>query len=65
MSDMATQKDVQRSFRLPASLDAKLIAKAEKLDRSVSWIILRCLEAELLGHKAAMGEAFMRGTSKR
>jgi predicted transcriptional regulator len=61
---MGTQKEVHRSFRLPADLDAKVVAKAEKLDRPVSWVILRCLEAELLGKHEALGKAVMRGVVK-
>lgn len=53
MSDMATQRDVQRSFRLPADLDAKLVKRAKQRDRSVSWVILRALEVALLGQRTA------------
>lgn len=57
--------DVQRTFRLPADLDAKLTAKAAKLDRSVSWVIVRSLEIELLGPKAAEAKALMRGATRK
>lgn len=57
--------DTQRTFRLPASLDAKLVAKAARLDRSASWVIVRCLEIELLGPDAAQAKALMRGAKKR
>jgi predicted transcriptional regulator len=56
--------DSQRTFRLPADLDTKLVAKAEELDRSVSWVIIRCLEIELLGPGAAQAKALMRGAAK-
>lgn len=57
--------DAQRTFRLPANLDAKLVAKAEKLDRSASWVIVRCLELGLLGPDAAQAKALMRGMTKK
>jgi predicted transcriptional regulator len=36
-----------RTFRIPADLDEKLEERAKQLDRSASWVILRCLEIEL------------------
>jgi predicted transcriptional regulator len=57
--------DAQRTFRLPVDLDAKLVAKAEELDRSASWVIIRCLEIGLLGPDAAQAKALMRGTTKK
>jgi predicted transcriptional regulator len=32
-----------RTFRIPAELDEKLEERAQKLDRSASWVILECL----------------------
>jgi predicted transcriptional regulator len=57
--------EAQRTFRLPADLDAKLVEEAEKLDRSVSWVIIRCLEIGLLGPDAAQAKALMRGATKK
>lgn len=37
----------QRSFKLPDELDDKLKAKAEELDRPVSWVIVRAVEQAL------------------
>lgn len=59
------RKDVQRSFRLSADLDARLVAKAEKLDRSPSWVINRSLEVALLGQDKAVQQAFLRGALRR
>jgi hypothetical protein len=61
---MALQNDEQRSFRLPADLDAALVAKADELDRPVSWVILRSLEAALLGKNVALGKAVVRGGTR-
>jgi predicted transcriptional regulator len=44
---MVRQNDVQRTFRLPAGLDKKLAAEAKRLDRSVSWVIVKSLETTL------------------
>jgi predicted transcriptional regulator len=51
-----------RSFRLDAELDAKLVAKAKKLDRSVSWVIARSIEVAVLGENEALGRAITRGS---
>ncbi len=56
--------DVQRTFRLPAHLDAKLVAKADKLDRSASWVILRALEYALEGEEMAKARAVFRGARR-
>lgn len=39
------------AVRLPPALRADLVALAEKLDRPVSWVIRRALEAYLAGEK--------------
>lgn len=59
------RKDAQRTFRLPADLDQKLVKKAEALDRSPSWVILRSLEVALEGKEAAHRRALVRGASKK
>jgi predicted transcriptional regulator len=40
---------VSRSVRIPAELDARLVAEAERLDRSVSWLIVRALDGTIGG----------------
>jgi predicted transcriptional regulator len=36
-----------RSVRIPLELDARLVAEAERLDRSVSWLIVRALDGSI------------------
>jgi predicted transcriptional regulator len=64
---MTSTNDTQRSFRLPTELDSLLVEKAEELDRSVSWVILRCLEAQLLpgGEEETLERARTRGLPER
>jgi hypothetical protein len=40
---------VSRSVRIPGELDARLVAEAERLDRSVSWLIVRALDGTIGG----------------
>jgi predicted transcriptional regulator len=61
---MAGPRDVQRSFRLPAELDAALVATAIRLDRSVSWVIVASLEAAIYGEQEAFNRAVGRGAMK-
>lgn len=56
---------MNRSVEVPEALDRKLAAKAAEVGRPVEWVILRCLEVELLGRSAAMGAAVLRGSSRR
>lgn len=37
----------QRSFKLPDDLDARLVAEAARLDRPVSWLLVKGAEAAL------------------
>jgi predicted DNA-binding protein len=59
------RSDVQRSFRLSAELDEKLVKEAERLDRSASWVILRALEVALEGQDKAIARALTRGAARR
>lgn len=38
---------MKRSVRFPDEIDARLVAEAGRLDRSVSWVVLRAVEKAL------------------
>jgi predicted transcriptional regulator len=53
-----------KTIRFSDDLAEKIQAKADKCDRSFSWVVLRACEVAIEGEQVAQGRAFMRGAAK-